>query len=500
MSDWCEALGIERPDLAAVVDHPDANTYTRLIVSLLERGEPMTLDEVARRFEEVGVGTYERVLLSLKRCKPARPPVYRDGEHYSLDPHDGELALWVFRLGLEPPLVPELRVVRSEPPPLPDDDVRLSVTELDEAWRDASLGAMSSRRLALAVLDAHDGPMRPTDIASFIDQRTRHHRFDATKEPYARNGRVVAVEADGRWSIVPDIEEDLRSMRRAVRAQLKSARLRADRGPNPVIAAARRAAVERERRENVEQLARLSRALLVGFPTKAPRAVALLDVRGHAIETFVDEELERLRERVASFDLLGAENVRGLLRALDIGAEGKRLAELGPPQKRMTIDQRGRTLAITNTLLVQGSCGISRPFGDAKKLRGYLKRGESTKLRRRLAADAKSLYALYEYGRLHGTVRLRWGFLDTLLVARWVHRDEPTLHDLKRSALESGRALEIVAGSAPGWAEPWSRARRARVVGAPPRDFLGGPAIVDATGMVDDHDIQRARLLPPETV
>jgi hypothetical protein len=32
-------------------------------------------------------------------------------------------------------------------------------------------------------------------------------------------------------------------------------------------------------------------------------------------------------------------------------------------------------------------------------------------------------------------VRFRWGFLDERIPAPWVHRDEPMLHDLKRSAL-----------------------------------------------------------------
>jgi hypothetical protein len=90
-------------------------------------------------------------------------------------------------------------------------------------------------------------------------------------------------------------------------------------------------------------------------------------------------------------------------------------------------------------------------------LRDYLRRGEQTKLRRRLEADAKSLYALYQYGRLHGAVRLRWGFLDEMLPAPWVHRDEQTLHHLLKEAYTRGVPLDVVVGSAPGWTDPWSR-------------------------------------------
>src|SRR5699024_2409662 len=125
-------------------------------------------------------------------------------------------------------------------------------------------------------------------------------------------------------------------------------------------------------------------------PPKAPRAVSLLDVGRREIETFVDDELDRLPARIAAFDLIGAENVRTLTQSLGLNVEGKRLAELGPPQKSRKLNAAGRKLKITNALLTKGSCGISRPFGDPKKLRGYLAAGEETKLRRRLEADVKS--------------------------------------------------------------------------------------------------------------
>src|SRR5262249_2904006 len=103
--DWCQTLGIERPKLEAVGNHREANTFALLLIALLERGGPMTLSEVAARFEGAGIAERANALLSLQRCKPGRPPVYREGDLYHLDPHDDELDLWVFRLGLRPPKV-----------------------------------------------------------------------------------------------------------------------------------------------------------------------------------------------------------------------------------------------------------------------------------------------------------------------------------------------------------------------------------------------------------
>lgn len=68
----------------------------------------MTLAEVARRFGEAGVAPEAATLASLKRCRPARLPVYREGDRYALDPLDDELDLWLFRLGLRPPEVPQI--------------------------------------------------------------------------------------------------------------------------------------------------------------------------------------------------------------------------------------------------------------------------------------------------------------------------------------------------------------------------------------------------------
>ena len=116
---YCEALGIQTPSLEVAKTSPDANYYSLLIVALLERGKPVTLPEAARCFEEAGVATADRALASFKRCKPGRPPIYRDGDLYALDPHNAEAALWAFRLGLRPPKAPALRVVRPDPGPLP---------------------------------------------------------------------------------------------------------------------------------------------------------------------------------------------------------------------------------------------------------------------------------------------------------------------------------------------------------------------------------------------
>lgn len=491
--DWCQVLGIERPSLKVAKDHRDANTYTMLIVALLERGEAMTLKDIAERFEAAGIAYRERALLSLQRCKPARPPIYRDGDLYALDPHDDGLDLWMFRLGLRQAKVPRLRVVRAPLPPLPGLDVPLTVGELDQAWKDASLDSWSAQRLALAVLDAYGGPLSPADVVRPVAERTDWHGLHEDSAKFNRRGCPVDVLDDGRWAIAEHAQEALKGVRKAVRARVEMSRHRAAAQPDPSVVEAQRKTVERRKAAHRQELAKMSRALLVGFPSKAPRAMAMLDVGGREISTFVDAEIEDLKERLADYDIIGAQDVRSLLKTIGFDPQGHRLVELGPAQKSKRLNRSGRTLKITTKLLVQGSCGIGRPFGDPKKLAAYLAENQHTKLRRRIEADVKSLHALYEYGRLHGVVRLRWGFLDEEITAPWAHRDEEKLYHLKQVALEGGRLLEVVVGSAPGWSDPWSRARRAHVEQDPSgwrtwlRDEDGCP--------IDDLEVQLARFL-----
>lgn len=67
-----------------------------------------------------------------------------------------------------------------------------------------------------------------------------------------------------------------------------------------------------------------------------------------------------------------------------------------------------------------------------------------------------------------------------------------TLYALKDEAYRRGTPLEVVVGSAPGWADPWSRMRRVHVE----KDLDGWRSwLVDDEGYaVDEDEVQLARL------
>jgi hypothetical protein len=488
---YCGVLGIGVPALEGVREHPEANTYALLIVALLERGGPMTLPEVAERFARAGIARPDEALLSLKRCRPARAPVYRSGDHYALDPHDDDLDLWAFRLGLRPAkAITPVRPTKALGP-LPGLDVPLSVAELDEAWREASLYSWSAQRVAVCVLDAHGGALAPEEVVAFVAARTQMHPLRQTDERWGRPAPIRILE-DGRWALEPG-HPWVPSARKAVRDRLALVRKWAAMRLDPAAIEATQRAFEERRERHRAELARLRRVLVHAFPTDAPQAVVLVDADERELRTCTADELPRVREQLSGYDVVAGLEVRPLLRALGWDPGPRRLAELSPPRKSRKLNKRGRTLRITTPLLVWGSCGIGRPFGDANRLRRYLSAGQTMRLHRRLEADAKALLALYQYGRLHGAVRLRWGFLDEMIPAPWVHRDELTLYGLMQRAHELEAPLDVVAGSAPGWEDPWARPRRCQVVSHGGRWDL---SLVDETGAVlRDRDVQLARLV-----
>lgn len=199
INEWCEILDLDPPRIEDAKDQADANTYSLFLVALLEQGAPMTLAQVAARFEKAGVATAERALASLRRCQPGRAPAYRDGDLYHLDPHDAELDFWLFRLGLRPPKVARLRLVPPDPEPIPDLDVRLTPQELEEGWKGLTLsGSWSSQRVAVAVLDALGGPTAPEEVIAAASRWARSHSLRVNHPYFKRAGGAVVVLDDGR--------------------------------------------------------------------------------------------------------------------------------------------------------------------------------------------------------------------------------------------------------------------------------------------------------------
>ena len=236
---------------------------------------------------------------------------------------------------------------------------------------------------------------------------------------------------------------------------------------------------------------RLRRVVVHAFPVEAPEAVVLVDVSDLSLEPCADGDPDWLGpvcERLATCDVIAAQGIREVLRGLGFDPGERRLADLIPPQKSLRLNRRGRTLKITLAMLVRvraASRALS-PSREAPRL---------PPLRRPLAPSAPHGGGRESSSgsRVRAPARRRpapLGIPRRDVRRTLVPHDETHLRDLCELAAELGVHLEVVAGSAPGWADPWARMRRCRVE----RDRYDYLLWDDEGRLVDDRDVQLARL------
>ena len=343
------------------------------------------------------------------------------------------------------------------------DDVPLSEDEVRWAFGQHSLSSVSGLRQAAAVLDARREPMAVEDLESYLSKLTPHRSRLSTDPGHWRSPTCGLTPKGGyRSNRRPPKSRPCRAVR-DLRVRGKWKKRSGSDSIAPVKSAKAELAVEQEQARR--EAAQLRRAVLRVVPDHgSPAAAALLDVGARAIKTFVGDELAQLPAAIEAFDLVASLRVREALYSAGIADPDRfRLVDLQSPQKTRRLNRQGRCLTITPELLITSSTGISRPLGEPAKVAAYLAEGQEGKLRRRIESDVKSLFAFYNYGVLHGHVRLRWGFLDERLPVDWALPGDMHLHDVLNACRAAGRRVDLVWGSAPGWVDPWSRARSARV-------------------------------------
>ncbi|MEW6741826.1 MAG: hypothetical protein AB1486_03620 [Planctomycetota bacterium] len=497
---YCEQLGIVPPKVEEVLQSKGAKLFDALCAALLERGRPMLLEEIVERLERAGaVARTGDLAFSLQKAWHGREPVYRDsagrfGINLSAPDLKWRVAEW------QRARAPR---VSTEPPPLPvrGDDEPLSAEEVDAALRDRAPGTVSAQRLAAAILDSHGTMLGLDEINDALKGLSRSHR--RIEAETLRRGKEPLVDCDssGLWKLASN-ESGLRAMRRSLR-QLGAptlCRMQRDKQLEATRESWEAREAEREDRE-MRAAAALRRAVMRAVPAPArPRAIALLDIGAHSIQTFVGDELLALPGALEEFDLVAGLSVRETLEALHLSGDRWHLIDLKPPQKQRRLNRAGRMLKITPELLIAGTVHISRPFGDATKvaqyMNQYMKTGDDGKLRRRITSDVKALAAIYSYGILHGCVCLRWGFLDEMLPVHWDLPGDPLLlyRTLER-AMRAGAPVEVVAGTAPGWRDPWARGQKGMIVKCEMEGFwLRG---AEGDSYFDRYEIQAIRMLEP---
>jgi len=304
------------------------------------------------------------------------------------------------------------------------------------------------------------------NVESYLSDLTPYRSPLSAADTHYWEKSYLHVDAEGRLWLNRTAPE-VRAMRRAIRKLARPSQVWEAREQHwQRVSEERKANLSAERERQQRDAVQLRRAVLRLVPEHGlPTAAALLDVGAHAVETFVGDELVRLPAVVKKFDLVAALWVREALHALGISDQDRfRLVDLQPPRKTRRLNREGRLLAITPQLLISSTTGINRPLGDSAKVATYLATGQIGKLRRRIESDVKALFSFYHYGMLQGCVRLRWGFLDEVLPVDWAVPGDVHLYEMLDECHARGTRVDLVWGSAPGWNDPWSRARSVKVV------------------------------------
>jgi len=280
---------------------------------------------------------------------------------------------------------------------------------------------------------------------------------------------LIHQDHQGMFSVRKD-HPDLRKVRREIRRVAGSVMQQKERSAQVAVRIEEsRLKQEEEQRADEEQLASWRRAIVHVEPSpQAPAAAVVLDMRERTIKTFLGDQRDELQQVLTEYDWVCGLSIRATLTGLGLDAERFRLAELSPAQKTRTLNRQGKKLTITPELVIASTTGISRPLGDPEKIAQYLADRQDTKLARRLESTAKALHAFYQQGALHGSVRLRWGFVDELLSLGWDNRGEQSLRRTLKQACEAGTCVDIVTGAVPGWENPWARVRRVAVLSVDP--------------------------------
>lgn len=483
---YCERLGLEIPRLEDVLAKKKLKPQEAMIVALLERGGPMTLEAIEARFQAGGYPLPG--IRTVRRAWGGTGLIFKDKlGRFGLNLSSRDLDLKVFMIGLRPPRRP----LDPWPQPAPMKPVTepLSLDEAQSALAQRPPFSFSAVRIAAAVLDAAGRPMTFGEVERFVmdlgwksfieEDQARRWRSDLVQ--FDSEGRLVLRrEAPGLMAV--------RDYLRKIHQRAELYRLHDQRSGQWV---------ERRKAERAlarEKAAKLRRAILRAFPEDGePVAVTILDVGERSVKSYWGNTLSGAGRALESYDLLAGLDIRATLESLGLDPDRWRLVDLGPPQKTYRLNRAGRILRITTELLIRGSVGISRPLGDASRLRKYAASEDLKKLARRLESDAKALLAYYQYGILHNSVRLRWGFLNERIGVDWAVEGDTHLNEILEQAHQEGKPVELVFRWAPSWSDPWGRAQRFEVVKQEYRTTI----LRDATQefYLDPLEVQAARVV-----
>ncbi len=345
--------------------------------------------------------------------------------------------------------------------PMPDLDTALTHPEVKVA-----------HLMALAVLEA-GGPLSLEAIAERLGRLALPPRLAAAGNPaslrkaWHSQSPLVRDPVDGRFSLDLLSHHELRWIAYlADPLRAPSTRLGPEAGAGQVRAwrAEHELARADEERREVEEARRARRALVhIVVVDGVPRAAAVIDATARAQRLFIGDTVSEVPAHLDAFDFLAGVDLRPSLRSMGLDPDRWWLAELRPTQRTIRPSDQG-AVAVTLPAIVQATTGRSRVPADAKAWKPLLAARTTTRLVARLEGEAQALFALYEYGAIHGGVRIRRRPGDRLLPVAWSLRGDPDFESFVSASTRHWLPVEVVAGPSADLADPWPNAITVTIV------------------------------------
>ena len=234
----------------------------------------------------------------------------------------------------------------------------------------------------------------------------------------------------------------------------------------------------------------LSRPALPAEPAHAStNDLALSDV-----QVFAGDDFVTLADRLEEFDFLAGVDLRISLRAIGLDPERWLLAELRPVQRTFRPAEQS-AVPVTLPAVVRATTGVSRVPADTAAWGRLLDPKRLHDVAGRLATEARALRVLYEYGALHGGVRVRTRPGDDLLPVEWGLAGDPDVRSVLDAAMRACAAVDVVIHVPRDSADPWKHAVRADIA-----DRMGRHLVIRTAGDVQSismDDIHAVRVADP---
>ncbi len=254
------------------------------------------------------------------------------------------------------------------------------------------------------------------------------------------------------------------------------------------------------------QASQIRRALLhIVPPGQQARAAAVIELsrsvsekREQApasdVQVFAADNLLKLADRLEDFDFLAGVDLRISLRAMGLDPERWLLAELRPVQRTFRPAEQS-AVPVALPAVVQATTGVARVPADAATWGRLLDPKRLHDVAGRLATEAHALRLLYEYGALHGGVRVRTRPGDRLLPVEWGLAGDPDVHSVLDAAMRACASVDLVIHAPRNLADSWKHAVQADIA-----DRVGQQLVIRTAGDVQSlsmADIHAVRVADP---